>query len=199
MSGYTYSYEYKNGMLVQSDSFQSHSITFGDGTLYPAGHPKQYQFKGTNTWDDWHLIPVTRPVVAQAGISTSFVDIPGRKDGALDLSEYMTGRPRYANRSGSFSFYVDNEYDRGLTGQQVIAQFLHGKRMKMCLEDDPEYYYEGRFGVSSYKSDSAYSIIDINYTVGPYKYRIYTGPWLWDPFNFETDNIEELESNKGWL
>ena len=111
----------------------------------------------------------------------------------------MTGRPRYANRSGSFSFYVDNEYDRGLTVQHVIAQFLHGKRMKMCLEDDPEYYYEGRFGVSSYKSDSAYSIIDINYTVGPYKYRIYTGPWLWDPFNFETDNIEELESNKGWL
>lgn len=197
MSRYTYAY--KNGMLVQSDSFRGHSITFGDGTWYPPGSPKQFQFRGTNTWDDWHLIPVTRPVVAPAGIATSYVDIPGRKDGPIDMSEYLTGEQRYTNRNGTFSFYVDNDYDHYLSVLHIITNFLHGKRMKMCLEDDPAYYYEGRFGVSSYKSDSAYSVIDINYSLGPYKYRVYTGPWLWDPFNFEIDNIEELGSNEGWL
>ena len=172
-----------------------HSITFGDGSFDSKG-----KFLGKNTWDDWHLIPSSRPVVAQAGVVTSFVDIPGRKDGPLDMSEYLTGKAVYGQRSGSFEFYVDNDHEYWETIRMKIAKYLHGQRMKMCLEDDPAYYYEGRFSLNNFVSEAVCSKVTINYVVGPYKYMVAGGQnWLWDPFNFELDNVEEIVRNEGWL
>ena len=122
-----------------------HSITFGDGSLYESGS-KIGQFKGTNTWDDWHLIPSSRPVIASPGVSTKMIEIPG-KSGMIDLSEYLTGDVIYGNRSGSLEFYVDNGHEYWETIRSRITNFLHGQQMKMCLEDDPTYYWEGRFSL----------------------------------------------------
>ena len=171
-----------------------HSITFGDGTL------SQGKFAGKNTWADWHLIPSSRPTVAQAGVSTSFVDAPGSTSGSLDLTEHLTGSIVYGNRSGSFEFYVDNDHENWVTLKEKIISYLHGKRMKLCLEDDPDYYYIGRFAISEWRSESWFSKIIINYALEPYKYRITgTGPWLWDPFNFELDRTDQMSTNEGWL
>ena len=171
-----------------------HSITFGD---YNASLGK---FTGKNTWDDWFLLPSTRPVVAQAGVSTNFVEIPGRKDGPIDLSEYLTGGVVYGQRSGSFEFYVDNDHEYWESIRYKISDYLHGKKLKMCLEDDPAYYYEGRFSLESWASEAVCSKVTINYVVGPYKYRIWgTGPWLWDPFNFEIDRTDQMSDGKGRL
>jgi hypothetical protein len=166
-----------------------HSITFGDGTLYPAGHPKEGQFAGVNTWDDWHLIPSERPSVASPGVTTNFVTIPGR-DGSIDMTNYLVNRPVFSDRSGSFEFIVDNGHEYWETIRMKIMSFLHGKRMKMVLEDDPNWYWEGRFSVDSWKSEASNSKITINYAVGPYKKRISSDgltDTIWDPFNFETD------------
>ena len=164
-----------------------HSITFGDGTLI------QQQFVGKNTWTDWHLIPATRPTPAMPGFNTKYVEIPGR-DGTIDLSECLVKRPVYGDRSGSFQFYVDHEHynpiETWVSVYHDIAAFLHGKHMKMCLSDDPLWYYEGRFSLNEFSPDAAFSSITINYQVQPFKYKIYTSgdtDILWDPFNFETD------------
>ena len=167
-----------------------HSITFGDGTLYPAGHEKEGQFKGVNTWDDWHLIPSSRPVIASPGVSTSFVDIPGRQ-GAIDMTEYLTGHPNYGSRSGSFEFYVDNDHEYWETIRMKIINFLHGRRYKIVLEDDPRFYWEGRFTLSEWKSESWRSKITIDYAVDPYKIAVSDNGGhdiIWDTFSFETDN-----------
>lgn len=186
---------YVNGLFVDTDSFQGHSITFGDGTLDANG-----RFAGMNTWRDWYLIPTTRPIVAQAGVSTSFVDIPGRRDGPFDMTEYLTGGIVYGARSGSFQFIVDNDHEYWETIRSKIVNFLHGKRMKMCLEDDPAFYYEGRFSVNEMRSEAAYSTITIDYALGPYKYYINAGgDWLWDPLNFETDRTDTINSTEGRL
>lgn len=182
-----------------------HSITFGDGSLYPADYSvieKRGQFAGVNTWEDWHLIPSSRPTVAQAGVSTNFVEIPGRRKGPVDMSEYLTNDIIYTQRSGSFEFYVDNDHEYWETIRSKIAAFLHGKSMKMCLEDDPNYYYEGRFSLNEWRSESWNSMIVINYVVGPFKYRITTGdPWIWNPYNFESwlDPLDQQDKNEGWL
>ena len=167
-----------------------HSIIFGDGTLYPAGHPKEGQFAGTNTWDDWHLIPSSRPSVATAGVATNYVTIPGR-DGSIDMTTFLVNRPVYSDRSGSWEFIVDNDHEYWETIRQKIMTFLHGKRMKFVLEDDPNWYWEGRFTVDSWNSEASNSKITINYTVGPYKKRIASEgdrDIIWDTFNFETDD-----------
>ena len=162
-----------------------HSITIGD----------------KNTWDDWHLIPATRPLFNPPTVKENMVNIPGG-DGVLDLTASLAGRPTYNNRTGSWTFYVQNGFKDWSVVDSEIMVYLHGQTFKAILEDDPAYFYEGRFSVNQWKSDKDYSQIVINYNVGPYKKEINnTGSdWLWDPFNFETGiirnykNLSELTS-----
>lgn len=187
-------YEYVNGLIVDTSSFMDHSITFGDGTIVDG------KFAGKNTWKDWHLIPASRPVIAQAGVSANFVDIPGRRNGPIDMTEYLTGEVVYSARSGKLEFIVDNDHEWWENLRSEITEYLHGKRMKMVLSDDPGWYYEGRFTLEEWRSDSSFSSVVISYAVSPYKYRIAGGDdWLWDPFNFDTDRTDEIEENVGRL
>lgn len=151
-----------------------HSITIGE----------------KNTWDDWHLVPTSRPLVTPPNVNTSYVNIPG-SSGSLDLTEALTGYPTYANRTGSWEFLVLNGYGEWYARYSDIMGYLHGKKFRAILDDDPNYYYEGRFSVSSWASNKDWSRITINYNVGPYKIEVHgiDENWLWDTFNFETDMV----------
>lgn len=175
----------------------NHSITFGDGHLYPPEHEKAGDFMGINTWDDWHLIPASRPTVAQAGVSLKMVDIPGRALGPIDMTEYLTGRPVYTARSGSFSFIVANDYEYWENIRLKIVDTLHGKTMKMCLADDPDWCYGGRFTFNEWRSESWNSSVVIDYVLSPYKFPIsYDELWKWDPFNFDTDQTDLVRNGR---
>ena len=152
------------------------SITFGD----------------KNTWDDWKILPTERPVFAPPKPKTTYIDIPGG-NGALDLSESLTGYPIYENRTGSFKFRVMNDYVEWHERYTEIMEHLHGRSMNAILADDPDYFYKGRFTVDSWESGDTWSQITIGYTVDPYKWSVLSSvdPWLWDPFNFEKDIIWE--------
>lgn len=143
-----------------------------------------------NTWDDWHLIPTSRPVFQQGKVKTTYVDIPGA-DGQIDLTEALSGYPTYSNREGSLEFIVANGYRKNwATGFSQFANWLHGRRLRIILDDDPEYFYEGRLSLNEWKSnnDGTWSNVTIDYNLKPYKYSVYlsTDKWLWDPFSFET-------------
>ena len=148
-----------------------------------------------NTWDDWHLVPTSRPLVAPPNVNTSYIAIPG-SDGSLDLTEALTGYPTYANRTGSWEFIVMNDYGSWESRYSEIMGYLHGKKMKAVLDDDPRYYYEGRFSVSSWVSQKDWSRITINYILDPFKTEINGSDeeWLWDTFNFDTDTIEDYRN-----
>lgn len=154
-----------------------HSITFGE----------------KNTFDDWHLIPTSRPVITPPSLRSQTVDIPGGF-GTLDLSEALTGYPLYDNRTGSIEFAVINDkWSKWTVAYQTILDYLHGRRMKMVLEDDPSYYYIGRFTVENWESGDDYSTITINYDLYPYKKQLAsTGEkWTWNPFDFDYGYISE--------
>lgn len=154
-----------------------HSVTFGD----------------KNTFDDWHLIPTSRPVIAPPPLRSQTVDIPGGF-GSLDLSEALTGYPLYDNRTGSLEFAVVNDkWSDWSLAYQTILSYLHGRRMKMILEDDPSYYYIGRFTVDSWTSGENYSTITINYDLYPYKKQLVSTSeqWVWNSFDFEYGYIAE--------
>lgn len=152
------------------------SITFGD----------------KNTWDDWRILPVERPVFAPPKPKTTYIDIPGG-NGALDLSESLTGYPVYENRTGSFKFRVMNDYVEWHERYTEIMEYLHGRSMNAILADDPDYFYRGRFTVDGWESGDTWSQITIGYTVDPYKWSVLSSvdPWIWDPFNFENGIIRE--------
>lgn len=154
-----------------------HSITFGD----------------KNTWNDWRLVPSSRPVFNPPAQKTKTLEIPGG-DGVIDLSQALTGYPVYQNRSGSIEFIVMNDFKPWHMAYSDIMDYLHGQTMRAVLEDDPEYFYEGRFTINNWKSQKDWSRITIDYNVGPYKWSLLSSidDWLWDPFNFQNGIIRPM-------
>lgn len=186
-----------------------HSINFGD----------------KNTWDEWRLVPTSRPVFNPPAQKVKTLDIPG-SDGVIDLSTSLTGYPVFQNRTGSFEFIVvdykywtpmrDNINDtvRDYVNDDIkgagfrqwyetysdIMNYLHGRTMRAVLEDDPDYYYEGRFTVNSWKSEKNWSKITIDYDVGPYKWSVKTSSeenTIFDNFSIDPINIG-TEDDPAW-
>ena len=126
-------------------------------------------FGNMNTFSDWHLVPDSRPVIVQPEPKTNIVDIPGGQ-GSLDLSEVLTRYPLYGLRSGSLSFNVLNGYGDWADRYHDIVNYIHGKHLTMSLEDDPDWYYEGRFKVNwESPNDGTWSKITIDYDLDPFK------------------------------
>ena len=146
-------------------------------------------FNGINTWDDWHLIPSSRPLINPPGFRSEFIDVPGF-NGSIDVSTILTGYPTYTDRSGSFDFYVLRDYDDYISWSYTyskIMEYLHGRKFKIILDDDKGYYYVGRMTVNAWKSEKDWSKITLDYRVEPFKYSLVSSlePWLWDPFDFK--------------
>lgn len=168
----------------------AHSISFGklvtrniSGTLYT-----DFEVEA-NTWNDWHLIPTSRPSIAHPNPNIVEVQIPGSEE-VIDLTQYLTGRMTYGQRSGTISFRVDNDHEDWETIRSKMVRTLHGKKLKFILDDDPGYYYEGYITVGQWKSEEKGSSIDIGYKINPYKMSIAeygSTPMIWDTFCFETD------------
>lgn len=173
-----------------------HSITFTDksedelnaGSFTPTS--TGLLLNGVNTWDEWHLIPSSRPDIAMPGVSEKFLEIPGR-DGSIDLSEWLAGRVTYSDREGSLEFYHQNGYEDYETVRRAMAMYFHGRVLKMVLEDDPGYYYQGRFKFNGWKSDPSHSKVVIDYRLAPYKWdvlpRIKPTDWPFDTFSVDRD------------
>lgn len=140
---------------------------------------------GINTWTDWHLIPSSRPVFSVPSFKSNYIDIPGA-NGSVDASTLLGDHPTYNNREGSVEFYVMNGYGEWYNRYSEILERVHGRKVKVVLEDDPGYFYEGRMTVNQWKSEKDWSKITLDYHLDPFKYELTTSiePWLWDPFNF---------------
>lgn len=135
-----------------------HSVTFGS----------------KNSFSDWHLVPDGRPVIVMPSPKLTTVEVPGA-NGILDLSEALTRYPIYNTREGSIDFHVLNNKEPLDILYSKIANYLHGKTMSMVLEDDPSYYYQGRFGIEwTHNNDGTGSTLAISYSLDPYKYSVET-------------------------
>lgn len=167
-----------------------HGITFyyyntGEDITSVIGH----------TWNTWHLIPTSRPVILPPEPKTLYTDLPGG-NGKLDLTPALTGYVTYDNRTGSIEFIVANGYLSWELTYQNILNAIHGRRVFMVLDDDPNWFYQGRVTVNEWKSDKDYSIITLDYDLYPYKREPTSSDedWLWDPFDFEYGVINEAKS-----
>ena len=141
--------------------------------------------KTRHTSLDWFMVPTERPSIEKAEVKEQYVDIPGT-NGGLDLTESLTGFPLYNLIEGSFEFNILNDrklaklddYGNLISEKEIsweilnrdIRSFLNGQKGFMMLEDDPAWFYEGRFTVEKYdSSNDSNSKIKINYKVYPFK------------------------------
>lgn len=123
-----------------------------------------------NTYNDWYLVPSSRPVILPPEPKYNMIDIPG-VNGVIDLTDVLTGDVAYNNRKGSIEFIVFNE--KPTTWYELysdIMDFVQGQRVKIKLEEEPEYYYEGRIRVNTWNSGKNFSTISFDYDLDPFKY-----------------------------
>lgn len=149
-----------------------------------------------NTWDDWSLMPTSRPIIAPPNVEFKFVPVPYSNE-QIDLTNL-----RYGSRQGSFEFAIDmsshrirwkdlepyrwmdvEQYTWGEISELTadfkenswtnifkdFMDFLNGARMKVVLEDDPTRYYEGRVWADKFTSGKDFSRISISYILEPFK------------------------------
>lgn len=131
-----------------------------------------------HTFRDFGLVPTSRPVINPPAPNLSFVEVPGA-DGALDISGAVSGGVTYANRTGSFEFYVVRGRDWTEVYGEIMA-YLHGRRLPLVLEDAPSHFYVGRVSVSKWKSDKNSSFLTLDYNLEPFRYEVTEGtdvPW----------------------
>lgn len=137
------------------------SITFGESP------------DSKNTWDDWQLIPSTPPVVEPPSPNRNLVDIPGRRQGPIDLSKYPFGRITYQRISGSWTFLTEPNGHQGRVNKyESIRRWLHGRTTKIRLEEDPQHYYKGTLTVSPFSTGTGPNQIVISYDLEPLRYNV---------------------------
>lgn len=125
-------------------------------------------FDNTHSYEDLNLI-LSSVEIPPAAPKTSLVDIPGG-DGSVDLTEAL-GRVNYKNRECTFTFsaFPQDDFEEK---KQEVSNLLNGKRFKIVLDKDPDYYWIGRCSIDKYQSSKNLHKIVVKASVAPYKLKL---------------------------
>ena len=128
---------------------------------------KGIKFDDVHSYDDLNLV-LSEVSIPPATAKTNFVDIPGG-DGSVDLTEAL-GEVKFEDRGCKFTFTVFPSEDFEVK-KRKISNLLNGKRCKIVVDKDPDYYWMGRCSIDEYASDKNLHKIVVGAVVAPYKLK----------------------------
>lgn len=128
---------------------------------------KGVKFGGLRSDTDLGLVLYSKKISPPVAKTTT-VEIPGR-DGNLDITEALTGRVAYADREISFVFRVPNPKEEWAGTYSEVLNKVHGKKMDIILDDDPDYIYTGRVSIDEFATSRSLAEIAIKCIVAPKK------------------------------
>lgn len=127
-------------------------------------------FNNIHSFFDLNLI-LSSVEISPAKPKTTYVDIPGA-DGSLDLTE-AHGEVKYSDRTIKFTFTMNPASDLSERAWEEkkteVSNTLNGLACRITLDKDPDYYWQGRCSVDSYKTNRRVRQFVIAATVRPYK------------------------------
>ena len=147
--------------------------------------------KTFHTLNDWDMALGNNNYIGEPEMETTYITIPGRS-GLIDASEVVSGRRVFRKRQLAFELggiRQRKEWD------SVISDFrnnIQGRVCRLIIDNDKNYFWRGRVYVEDFDRFRELGTFKLTVPKGdPYKYSILTSaePWLWDPFNFNTDMI----------
>ena len=121
-----------------------------------------------HSYDDFSLI-LTSKEIAAPKTKTMKTDVEGA-DGSIDLTDFF-GEPKYEDCTHKFQFSTIVPQNEFLTLFSTIKNAIHGKKMRIVLDDDPLFYYVGRCFVSSFTSEKNIGKIAVECDCEPWKYK----------------------------
>ena len=148
-----------------------------------------------HTYKDWGL-KLLSVRIPSPDVQENTIDVPGM-DGSLDLTEAL-GRILYSDRDGIELVFdlLDGSYANWFTTVEKIAGILHGRKVKMILDDEPNRFYNIRLHIDTEKSNAIMSQIILSGKAEPFKYDVTStlDKWEWDNFNFVNGVIQQHDN-----
>lgn len=128
------------------------------------------KFGDKHTFDDWGLV-LTEKSLGLPEPKTSGVEMEGA-DGEIDTSEVLTGEIKFSNRQLIFKLTMMDKYEDFHDKVTAIANYLHGRKMRIILDEDNLCYYYGRCTINEWLTDRRIGQIAISCNCEPYKYDL---------------------------
>ena len=124
-------------------------------------------FDGMASFSDWGLY-LTSLTIDAPKPKEIYVEIPNG-DGALDLTEALTGEVHYESRPFEAVFAIKPEtYSADLV--RWLIGYLNGKQRTIRTKEEPGYYLVGRCATSQ-KNDGVLAVLTVKATCQPWKYK----------------------------
>ena len=124
-------------------------------------------FDGIASFRDWGIY-LSSIVIDDPKPKEIYVDIPNG-DGALDLTEALTGEVHYESRPFEAVFTIKPEtYSVELV--RYLRSYLNGKQRTIRTKEEPGYYLIGRCA-TSIKKDGVLTVLTVKATCQPWKYK----------------------------
>lgn len=128
------------------------------------------KFGDKHSYDDWGLV-LTEKSLGLPEPKTSGIEVEGA-DGEIDTSEVLSGEIKFSDRTLTFKLTLTDEYEDFNDKVTAIANYLHGKKMRIILDDDALHYYYGRCAINEWMTDRRIGQIAITCKCEPYKYDL---------------------------
>ena len=124
-------------------------------------------FDGIASFRDWGIY-LSSIVIDDPKPKEIYVDIPNG-DGALDLTEALTGEVHYESRPFEAVFTIKPEtYSVELV--RYLRGYLNGKQRTIRTKEEPGYYVIGRCA-TSIKKDGVLTVLTVKATCQPWKFK----------------------------
>ena len=130
---------------------------------------KGVTFGGYHSYNDLQLILADKQI-GTPDVKKNLIDLPGGH-GKIDQTEAY-GEPKYDMRELSFEFSTIVPESEFMTLFSRVQNLLHGQKVNIILDDDPEWYYTGRVEVSEWKANRRVGTLTIDCECDPFKHRL---------------------------
>ena len=126
------------------------------------------QFDGMDSYDEWgyHL---AHKVIGEAEPKYNLVQVPGGV-GYIDLTDAL-GVIGYNERELELTMKDIADHNEFIRHYSAMQAYIHGKRCKVTLSDDPDYYWDGRCSVGAMEQDGAACYVTVVAICQPYKLK----------------------------
>lgn len=126
------------------------------------------RFDGMDSYDEWgyHL---AHKVIGEAEPKYNLVQVPGGV-GYIDLTNAL-GVMGYNERELELTMKDIAGHNEFIRHYSAMQADIHGKRCKITLSDDPDYYWDGRCSVGDMEQDGTSCYVTVVAICQPYKLK----------------------------
>ena len=126
------------------------------------------QFDGMDSYDKWGYY-LAHKVIGEAEPKYNLVQVPGGV-GYIDLTDAI-GVMGYNERELELTMKDIADHNEFIRHYSAMQAYIHGKRCKVTLSDDPDYYWDGRCSVGAMEQDGMACYVPVVVICQPYKLK----------------------------